>query len=121
MSELSETSPNSRFGTISIILMFAPVLAVALLSFVLEPIVSSLSNAIQRAMMVMTLLVPAQLGFLFAIIITAQCFTTDTHSLPEITKKMGSCYWVDHRLVGKPLFWSIGAVCRLNLDSKRNS
>jgi hypothetical protein len=40
MSEPGESSPNSRFGTISIILMFVPVLAIALLSFVFEPIVS---------------------------------------------------------------------------------
>jgi Na+/melibiose symporter-like transporter len=68
MSEPGESSPNSRFGTISIILMFVPVLAIALLSFVFEPIVSDLSNNIQRMMMVLTLLLPALLGFLFAIV-----------------------------------------------------
>jgi len=68
MSELSESSPNSRFGIISIILMFVPLLTVVLLSFVFEPIVSSLSNTIQRIMMVLTLLLPALLGLLFAII-----------------------------------------------------
>jgi len=68
MSELSESFPNSRFGIISIILMFVPLLTVVLLSFVFEPIVSSLSNPIQRIMMVLTLLLPALLGLLFAII-----------------------------------------------------
>ena len=64
-SESSKSSPNSRFGVVSIILMFVPFLAVALLSFVF---VSSWSNTIQRIMMVLTLLLPALLGFLFAII-----------------------------------------------------
>lgn len=68
MIELSESSPNSYFGTISIILMFVPILAVALLSFVFEPIVRDLSNNIQRMIMVLTLLLPAMLGFLFAIV-----------------------------------------------------
>lgn len=68
MSELDEESPNPRFGIISIFLMFVPVLAVALLSFVFEPIVSSLSNTIQRIMMIIILLTPALLGFLFAIV-----------------------------------------------------
>lgn len=68
MSELSESPINSRFGIISIILMFVPVLAIALLSFVFEPIISGLSNTVQRMMMVLTLLLPALLGFLFAIV-----------------------------------------------------
>lgn len=68
MTELSESSPDYYFGTISIILMFVPILAVALLSFVFEPIVRDLSNDFQRMMMVLTLLLPAMLGFIFAIV-----------------------------------------------------
>jgi hypothetical protein len=67
MSEPIESSPNSRFGTISIILMFVPLLAVVLLSFVFESIVNGQSNTIQRILMVLTLLLPVLLGFLFAI------------------------------------------------------
>jgi hypothetical protein len=67
MSEPGESSLTSRFGIILIILMFVPILAIALLSFVFEPIVSNISNAI-RMMMVITLLLPVILGFLFAVV-----------------------------------------------------
>ena len=68
MSEPSEAPHSSRFGIISIILMFVPLLAIVLLSFVFESIVNDLSNTIQRILMVLTLLLPALLGFLFAIV-----------------------------------------------------
>lgn len=68
MSETNATSPNSRFGIFSIILMFVPILSVVMLSFIFEPIVSNLSNTIQRIMAVLTLLLPAVLGFIFAIV-----------------------------------------------------
>ena len=68
MSEPNKSPSNSQFGIISIILMFVPLLAVVLLSFVFESIVNGLSNTIQRIMMVLTLLLPALLGFIFAIV-----------------------------------------------------
>ena len=67
MFEPSESFPNSRSGIISIFLMFVPVLAVALLSFVFESVVNDLSNTIQRILIVLTLLLPTLSGFLFAI------------------------------------------------------
>lgn len=66
MSE--ENTPTSRFGTYSIVLMFVPILAIAVLSFMLEPFISDLSNTIQRILMVLTLLLPAVLGVIFAIV-----------------------------------------------------
>ena len=70
---LKMTNKNSppvptRFGIISIILMFVPVLFIFLLSFILEPFVGNLPNTIQRLLAVVTLLLPAVLGFIFAIV-----------------------------------------------------
>lgn len=68
MSETNAVPSNSRFGIYSIILMFVPILSVVVLTFVFEPIVRDLSNTIQRIMAVLTMLLPAVLGFIFAIV-----------------------------------------------------
>lgn len=60
-------SSASRFGIYSIVLMFVPILSVAVISFILEPLISNLSNTIQRILMVLTLLLPSVLGIIFAI------------------------------------------------------
>jgi uncharacterized protein YqhQ len=67
MSKANELPPNPRFGILSIILMFVPILSVIVLSFILEPLVRNLSNTIQRIISVLILLLPAVLGFIFAI------------------------------------------------------
>lgn len=68
MSETNEAPPNSRFGIFSIILMFVPILSVVVLTFVFEPLVNNLSNTVQRIIAVLTLLLPAVLGFILAIV-----------------------------------------------------
>jgi len=68
MSETNAVPSNFRFGIYSIILMFVPILSVVVLTFVFEPIVRDLSNTIQRIMAVLTMLLPAVLGFIFAIV-----------------------------------------------------
>ena len=68
MSEQSQSLPNSRYGMISIILMLVPVLSLVLLTFIFDPIVNSLSNTLQRILAVFLLLLPALLGFIFAIV-----------------------------------------------------
>lgn len=68
MSGEDTLPPTSRFGIYSIVLIFVPVLSIFVLTFILEPLVSNLSNTIQRIMMVLLLLLPAVLGFVFAII-----------------------------------------------------
>lgn len=60
-------SSASRFGIYSIVLMFVPILSVAVISFILEPLISNLSNTIQRILMVLTLVFPAMLGVIFSI------------------------------------------------------
>ena len=67
---LEENTPpsTSRFGTLSIIFMFIPILSVVVLTFIFEPFVNNLSNTIQRIMAILTLLLPAVLGFIFAIV-----------------------------------------------------
>lgn len=67
MSELHETPSTPRFGNLSIILMFIPILAVIFLSFIFEPIVNSFSDTFQRILMILTLFLPAMLGLIFAI------------------------------------------------------
>ena len=66
---LGENTPQStsRFGIYSVVLMFVPILSVAVISFILEPLISNLSNTIQRILMVLTLVFPAILGVIFAI------------------------------------------------------
>jgi len=68
MSEQSPALPNSHYGTISIILMLVPILSVVLLTFIFDPLVNSLSNTVQRILAVFLLLLPALLGFVFAIV-----------------------------------------------------
>lgn len=68
MSRENMQPSTPRFGIYSIVLMFVPVLSVAVISFILEPFISNLSNTIQRILMVLTLLLPAVLGTIFAII-----------------------------------------------------
>jgi len=64
-----KTLPSTpRFGIYSIVLMFIPILAIATLSFILEPLVDNLSNTVQRIMAVLTLFLPASLGFILAIV-----------------------------------------------------
>lgn len=67
MSGKNTPLTTSHFGTYSIVLMFIPILVIAFLSFILEPLISNLSNTIQRILMVLTLLLPAVLGIIFAI------------------------------------------------------
>jgi uncharacterized protein YqhQ len=67
MSKANELPQSPRFGILSIILMFVPILSVIVLSFILEPLVRNLSNTIQRIISVLILLLPAVLGFIFAI------------------------------------------------------
>jgi len=68
MSEPNEALPTPRFGVFSIILMFIPILSVVVLTFIFEPLVNNLSNTIQRVIAVLTLLLPAVLGFILAIV-----------------------------------------------------
>ncbi len=68
MSEETTPPSNSRFGIYSIILMFIPVLSVVVLTFILEPFVNNLSITIQRIIAVLTLLLPAVLGFILAVV-----------------------------------------------------
>ncbi len=68
MSEEKTPSSTPRFGIYSIILMSVPILSIVVISFILEPLISDLSNTIQRIMAILTLLLPAVLGFIFAIV-----------------------------------------------------
>ena len=68
MSEANTVPATSRFGILSIILMFIPFLSVVVLTLIFEPLVNKLSDTIQRIMAVLTLLLPAILGFIFAIV-----------------------------------------------------
>ncbi|MGD8405960.1 MAG: hypothetical protein PVJ21_20055 [Anaerolineales bacterium] len=68
MSKGNTPLSTSRFGIYSIILMFVPILFVVVISFILEPFVSNLSNTIQRIMAILTLFLPAVLGFVLAIV-----------------------------------------------------
>ena len=68
MSEQSQSLPNSRYGKISIVLMLVPILSVVLLTFIFDPFINNLSNTVQRILVVFLLLLPALLGFVFAIV-----------------------------------------------------
>ena len=68
MSDANTAPATSRFGILSIILMFIPVLFVVVLTFIFEPLVNNLSFTIQRILAVLTLLLPAVLGFISAIV-----------------------------------------------------
>jgi ABC-type protease/lipase transport system fused ATPase/permease subunit len=67
MSETNALPSTSRFGVISVILMVIPILSLVVITFVLEPMINSLPSSTQRTIMVLTLLLPALLGFVIAI------------------------------------------------------
>ena len=60
-------SSTSRFGIFAFILMFVPIIFLLIITIILEPAINSLSNSIQRLLMFITLLLPALVGFIFAI------------------------------------------------------
>ena len=68
MMEENPPTPGSRFGIISIILMFIPILSILAMDAIVYPLTGKLPNSIERTLIGLLAVLPPLAGFIFALV-----------------------------------------------------
>jgi hypothetical protein len=68
MTNESTPSPGSRFGILSFVLMFIPILTIVIMNLVVYPLVGNIPTSVERISIILLAVLPPLFGFVFAIV-----------------------------------------------------
>jgi hypothetical protein len=68
MNETNTSSSSSRYGVLSIILMFVPILTVVVIDEIIYPLIGKVPTNVERLSIVLFAVLPPLLGFIFSIV-----------------------------------------------------
>jgi hypothetical protein len=67
MTQENTPATGSRFGIISVILIFIPILMIVIMNVIVYPLTGKLPTGLERILFVLLAFLPALIGFIFAI------------------------------------------------------